>query len=289
MGNLLNKSNNEVNENTNIDTELKLNQSKEKFNDNGYVLLKNYLTEEESQKIVQFADELEKWDEEAYKWMIFFENNETIKRKTRLENFLDYHADLKQFYETKIVPLVTNIWDSDVFLFKEKLNWKYGQGKGFKAHQDQPAWTDFEPTKYVTVALFANNTTTENGCLEFATNLEQSEKYKTILENDVEGSGALTQELEDSLEWSPTETTTRDILIFDSFVPHRSHENKTDGSRRIFYFTFNESQYGDLYDAYLKKKREEFPPEIERELLDGKNWNDLKITGNKYNLANPIG
>ena len=34
---------------------------------------------------------------------------------------------------------------------------------------------------------------------------------------------------------------------------------------------------------YFKKKREEFPPDIERENKD------INILGNKYNLANPIG
>ena len=62
-----------------------------------------------------------------------------------------------------------------------------------------------------------------------------------------------------------------------------SGENKTDHSRRIFYFTFNEEKYGNLYEKYFFKKRENFPPEIERKKND-----KIKIYSNKYNLANPI-
>ena len=30
-----------------------------------------------------------------------------------------------------------------MLLFKDKMNWKYPKGDGFKAHQDHPAWNDF--------------------------------------------------------------------------------------------------------------------------------------------------
>ena len=40
----------------------------------GLLLLKNFFTEEESNKIIEFADELENYKEEKGKWMIYFEN-----------------------------------------------------------------------------------------------------------------------------------------------------------------------------------------------------------------------
>ena len=46
---------------------------KKKFNKNGFVLLKDYLTEDEGNNIVEMADDLEKWDEKRGKWMLFFE------------------------------------------------------------------------------------------------------------------------------------------------------------------------------------------------------------------------
>ena len=169
-----------------------------------------------------------------------------------------------------------------MILFKDKLNWKIGGGKGFKPHQDHPAWTDFPPDKFINVALFANNSTIENGCLEFGINEKTKQKYTELVKYNENGTGELDSEIEDSLTWYPAITSPKDILIFDSYIPHRSKENKTQNSRRIFYFTYNEIKYGDLYDKYLEKKRIEFPPDIER------TNSNIKISGNKYNLANPM-
>ena len=55
------------------------------FRENGYVIIKNYFTSEEASKIVEFADEIEKWDEAIGKWMIFFEKN---KKKSRIEHYI---------------------------------------------------------------------------------------------------------------------------------------------------------------------------------------------------------
>ena len=154
----------------------------------------------------------------------------------------------------KLKPLVEYIYGEQMYLFKDKINWKYSGGKGFKAHQDHPAWSDFEPKRFLSVALFANNTTKENGCLEFGTQKKKrkslsflgsklkrrgSKKY-LLLDTYSEDLGQLTQEIEYSYDWSHIETTPRDILLFDSYAPHRSGPNTTNQSRRIFYFTYNE-------------------------------------------------
>ena len=246
------------------------------FDKNGYVLIKDFFSEEEAKNIVRYADELETWTEQANKWMIYFEES---KRKSRIENFLEYHSETKALLDNRIRPLVEKIYGAKMNLFKEKLNWKYGNGNGFKAHQDQPAWSDFEPDRFVSVAMFANNCTSENGCLEFGIS---DKKFTEICGYNKGGLGEINKEIENELEWIPAITTPRDILLFDSYVPHRSHKNTTENPRRIFYFTFNEEKYGDLYSDYLVKKRTEFPPDIER--VKGQS---VSINGNKYNLANP--
>lgn len=247
------------------------------FESDGYVIIKNFFSTEEAENIVKYANELEEWDEKPYNWMIYFENN---KKKSRIENFIQYHENLRDLLNKKIKPIVNKTYGKNMILFKDKLNWKYSNGKGFKPHQDHPAWVDFEPDRYISVAIFANKCTEENGCLEFGIS---GSRFTSICEYNKKGLGEILPEIEDSLKWVPATSTPRDILLFDSYVPHRSHGNRTDGSRRIFYFTFNEEKFGDLYDTYLKQKRKEFPPDIERTDDDS-----VKIEGNKYNLANPM-
>ena len=247
------------------------------FNKNGYVVIKNFFSEEDASKIEEYANELEKWEEQKYKWMIFFENNEE-KIKSRLENFIYYHDDLKKFITTRVKDAVDDMYNKKMVLFKDKLNWKYGGGKAFKAHQDHPAWTDFEPDRYMTVALFANKTTIDNGCLEFG---YRNSKITSLCKYNNNGQGELDSKVEQELNWKLEETTPRDLLFFDSFVPHRSDSNKTDSSRRIFFLTYNEEKFGNLYGEYLIKKRTCFPPNIERKHV-------VNMNGNKYNLADPI-
>ena len=249
---------------------------KKEYEKDGYVLIKDFFSLEEANNIIKYADDLESWKEEKYKWMIYFENNSN--KKARIENFINYHPNLKNILNDRLLPVINKIYGDNLVLFKDKLNWKYGGGGGFKAHQDQPAWDDFSPNRFVSLALFANNSTIDNGCLQFVSECHNNGIY----DYDKEGSGEIKINEQHKLLWKHIESTPRDILIFDSFTPHRSDSNTTSNPRRIFYFTFNSESYGDLYSGYLKRKRELFPPDIERE---NKTINNK---GNKYNLANPI-
>ena len=245
---------------------------------NGYLYIKDYFSVKEADKIVKIADDLNSWKEEKGKWMIYFEKDKE-KKKARIENIVNYHPELKELVDNNITPTLEQIYKKPMNLFKDKMNWKKGFGKGFKAHQDQPAWSDFPPKRFVSVAMFGNKTTKENGCLEFS----PGQHKNGLFDYDMSSLGELTKDVEEELEWKPIETSSRDLLIFDSFVPHRSKSNKTSNDRRIFYFTYNSKEDGDYYQDYIKKKRIEFPPDIERE--DGKEY---KVKGSRYNLANPI-
>ena len=55
----------------------------------------------------------------------------------------------------------------DMFLFKDKINWKMPGGGGFEPHQDHPAWDDFKSDIFG-IANEADNSTIDKGCLQFA-------------------------------------------------------------------------------------------------------------------------
>lgn len=249
-------------------------QHSKTFWDKGFVLIKDFFTQEEADDIVRWAGELEEFPEMPQKWMIYFESGKT---KSRIENILDYHYQLNSFVDNRVTPTLNSVYGSEMNIFKDKMNWKLGHSKGFKAHQDQPAWSDFPPKRFVSVALFADNTTVENGCLEFVEGKHQDGLYG----HNIDNKGELDPEVEKKLDWKFVTTTPRDILIFDSFAPHRSGDNTTDNCRRIFYFTYNKKEEGSFYYDYIKRKRVEFPPDIER--IPG-----VDYKGGRYNLANPI-
>lgn len=242
-----------------------------KLKENGFLLLKDYFSIDESQQIIDFKQQLENLEETKGKWMIYYEKN---NQRSRIENFINYSPNIKLFIENKISPLIENICQTPMILFKDKLNWKLSQGDGFEAHQDHPAWNDFTISRFYSIALFANNSTIENGCLQVVSGKNNI--------GEINSNGCIPKEIAEQYQWEYLETTPRDLLIFDSFIPHKSDKNTTDKSRSIFYFTYNKLEEGDHYQKYITHKRQYFPPPIERDNLE------IKIENNKYNLGNPI-
>lgn len=274
---------------------------------NGYILLKNYFTEKEGNYITFYANNIEKWNDNKGRWMTYYEKKGDLKQKSRVENFINYYSPLHYFVHSQVGSLVNFIQEDKMYMFKDKINWKLPNGSGFRAHQDYPAWDDFKPHSFVTAAIFADSNTTKNGCVQFPINyynyLEKlnkndhnlednikdnklfinNEPKKRLLDSEPNDLGVLKNHIVNDLEWFDAETTPRDLLIFDSFVPHKSGDNLTDTARRNFYFTYNNSYFGDIYKDYFKRKRQEFPPDIERD--DEKNYSERNT---RYNLANPI-
>lgn len=238
---------------------------------NGYLLIKDFFSKNETETIINFKKDLEVLEECKGKWMTYFEEKDGIKKKSRIENFVNYNSNIKNFLEKKITVFLEKIIGEKMILFKDKINWKLPGGEGFKAHQDHPAWNDFNISRFYSVALFGNKSTKENGCLQIVNN-----KNKEIINND----GCISDKIAEKLKWEYLETTSSDLLIFDSYIPHKSDKNTTKESRSIFYFTYNKLSEGNHYDSYLKNKRKYFPPPIERTC-------EIEIN-TKYNLANPI-
>lgn len=243
--------------------------------DDGLVYIKDFFTIKESEQIVKFKNSLDMLKAEKGKWMIYYENDGEKEYKSRIENFINFLPEIKQFLKCKVEPFLKKLCETDIVLFKDKINWKLPGGKSFKAHQDHAAWNDFNITRFYSVALFGNNSTIENGCLEMV----RGNNNKGLFSKD----GLISNSLEESFDWTYLETTPRDLVIFDSFIPHRSACNNTNNSRNIFYFTYNKSSEGDYYKEYNQKKRIHFPPKNERD----PNINYCQLN-NKYNLGNPI-
>ena len=239
---------------------------------NGYLLIKNYFKPDEIFFIKHFKQYLQQLKEEKGKYMIYYETINNKKMRSRIEHFVPYFNNINDLLKNNIEPLLEKILEEKITLFKDKLNWKYPNGDGFKAHQDHPAWNDFPISRFYSVALFADNATKENGCLEIV-----KENNNILYNND----GCINTTIENSLHWEYLDATSADLFIFDSYITHRSSKNTTEKSRSIFYFTYNKLSEGNHYDDYVKNKRKYFPPPNER-------TNTVNIKNNKYNLGNPL-
>lgn len=248
---------------------------KEIYKRDGFIVLRDFFTESETKDILDSAQFLFNVPEKRDSYMKYYETVDGVRTLARIEKFYDFEPRIMSLVNMKIRPTLSNLEGWTMTLFKDKLNWKLPGGGAFKPHQDFEAYDDFPPKYYTTVAVFADECTIENGCLEMVRNGDK----EGVLKNT---NGCINDDIVASFNWEPVLVKPGDMVIFNALVPHRSGKNVSDSTRRVFYFTFNKLSEGIHYFEYFKKKREVMPPDIDRD--PNKKYN----TVNKYNLANPI-
>ena len=106
------------------------------------------------------------------------------------------------------------------------------------------------------------------------------EYHKKYLEMTPEK--VLSNKVIDDLQWEPLETKPGDLVLFDSYIPHRSGPNQSNKPRRAAYITYNPKSQQNCREKYYRHKRTVFPPDVER--IPGRSYADSGI----YNIGNPI-
>ncbi|EFA82004.1 hypothetical protein PPL_05239 [Heterostelium album PN500] len=257
-------------------------EQRKSFNESGFLVLKDLLTEEEKVNMVAWVKEISELPPTKGKWMQYYEDNLVTKEKQlcRTENFTPFHDGIRSIIKgEKLMGTLAQLIGQPVLLFKEKINYKQAGGGGFPAHQDAPAYVQLGQAHHITAMLAANDSTVANGCLFV---VPGSHNPAVILPQK-ESDGSITDEWCDQHQWTPVECQVGDVLIFGSYIAHRSGSNNTNSSRNAVYLTYNAECDGDKRDLYYDEKRRLFPPASDRE--EGK---DYSIGAKTYNLATPI-
>eukprot|EP01095_Lingulamoeba_sp_RSL-Kostka_P001636 TRINITY_DN1238_c2_g1_i1.p1 TRINITY_DN1238_c2_g1~~TRINITY_DN1238_c2_g1_i1.p1 ORF type:complete len:254 (+),score=73.51 TRINITY_DN1238_c2_g1_i1:82-843(+) len=243
------------------------------FNENGYVLLTDFFSEEGCIPNECLEEIIEYPESEVFH---YFEDVDNERKLCRTENFYNVNEKAKKIVDEKLIPALQELTNEEFFLFKEKINYKRSGGGAFNPHQDAPAYVSFEQFYHLTVMIAVDSMTIENGCLYVVNN---SNKLGTLPQED---DGSIKRDWCNEQEWKPIVCPAGSVLIFDSYVPHKSDINKSDNFRRAFFFTFNKKSDGDYHDDYYQKKLELFPPDYYR--VENKDYSGPNI----FNLATPI-
>jgi ectoine hydroxylase-related dioxygenase (phytanoyl-CoA dioxygenase family) len=223
-----------------------------------------------------WVEELAAWPEKPGAWMKYFEGE--ARQLCRVENFLPYHEGLAALLGREdLMAALGQLFGEPAVLFKEKVNYKLPGGQGFAAHQDAPAFTSFGQTYHITVMLGVDATTSENGCLQI---VDDHSAAETLAQAE---DGTVHPDIESELVWHDLPTEPGDVVLFDSYVPHRSEPNAASTPRRALYITYNPTSQGDRRADYYERKRRVFPPECER--IAGEPLSDESRV---FNLGNPI-
>ncbi|MFT5686385.1 MAG: putative HD phosphohydrolase [Myxococcota bacterium] len=254
-------------------------QQRRSWTDNGFVVIPGALIAEQTRRIRQWSEEIASWPETPGQWMKWFESTESDpKLLCRLENFVPYHRGFAEFLEgSMITGLISELMGEPAILYKEKINFKLAGGAGYGAHQDAPAFGTFGHRYHITMMVPIDASDADNGCLEMV----YGHHSKGLLRQNE--AGEVHPEVEATLDWRALPSAPGDLLFFDSFVPHRSQPNTSPRSRRALYITYNRVSEGDYRAAYFEQKRQNFPPECEREA-----GMDYSAAATVFNLGNPI-
>jgi hypothetical protein len=232
------------------------------FDFDGFMVCRGLLGPEEVCRVSDWSDEVESWPEVPGKYMMYFEKSllEPGRRIiNRIENFYPYHEGFRELFDDdRILGRVSELFGETAVMFKEKINFKYPGGDGFKHHQDQAAgWGKFGRL-FISALISVDDATVENGCLEIVSGQGQHRKldreWKPYGEAEIK-----------AMPFQPVPTQRGDVIFFDSFVPHGSYPNLTNSRRRVLYVTYGRLSEGDHRVQYYVEKRKNYPPDCERE------------------------
>jgi hypothetical protein len=230
------------------------------FARDGYLLVPGMLDTEAVAALDRWTDELVAMPETPGRHMVYYEDcvdGGGGRVLSRIENFCPYHEALDGLLRGPVVlGHFESLLGEQPLLFKDKINFKLPGGGGFAAHQDvQAGWDDYAEL-HLTMLIGIDRATPENGCLEIAPGRHREgmlgERWSPLVEDGATAYRSI-----------PTEPG--DVLFFDSFVPHRSHPNRTSIQRRVLYVTYNAASAGDSRGQYYADKRASFPPDCEQD------------------------
>ena len=188
----------------------------------------------------------------------------------RFEYLLGSDPQFAQYVQKRIQPVMHALHGEPFAPFKDKENEKHPGGGAFRPHQDFAAYQAFGPRYNATAMLSIDGQTRANGCVAFATNWMDVARDDGAVRAWVEGrplfhfhsggpwNGDVREDVSDRLTWIDVETNPSDLVVFDSFVPHKSAANRTDASRRAMFLTFAAAREGNWYQRYYEEKRSNY-------------------------------
>ena len=149
----------------------------------------------------------------------------------------------------RLLGLASALLGAEAQLFKDKLIAKPPGAIGYSAHQDAAYWPDLDiqPDRFVTIALFLDAATEENGAMQCLSgmNREWLTSPGVIADPDEASLGPFTTVI----------ARPGDVLAFHSLTPHRSEPNRSDGMRRSLLLTYGVDPKPDLYSYYQRHRR----------------------------------
>ncbi|KAJ5959234.1 uncharacterized protein N7479_006384 [Penicillium vulpinum] len=268
------------------------------FQEGGYLLVRGFFTSKESEQLREWAQEVHDLPcAPDVPWMPYQEVNSEGKRVLcRTENFANSHTGFDSFLRgQRATSILQQLAGEEMLLFKEKINYKLAGSGGFEPHIDANAYTHVKNIKHLTILAAVDEMNAVNGGLEV---VHGSHRVDIPLGSD----RCIASDWVKNNEWTPVDLesgmqikiTLRifiavvlirvgDILIFGSYLAHRSGANVSSKDRRAIYATYNCAAEGDLHDQYYSDRQKLWPATHIRE--SGQSYEEGRM---RYAFGSPM-
>ena len=220
------------------------------FRRDGWLVLRQAFSPTERAQVDAWMETVQTWADTGGPGLHHHEQTHDGPRIARSEDFVPHHEGLAALLCDGALPhWVGQLFGEPAVLYKEKCNYKYPGGGGFAPHQDASAYRFVD--HHISIMVPLDPATRESGCLWVAPGFAEG-----FLPTD--DRGCIEDEVAERLSWQAVEVYPGDVLLFDSYTPHKSDTNRSDHRRRALYLTYNAASAGDFRDRYYADKRREF-------------------------------
>ncbi len=239
------------------------------YKEHGYVVIKNFLKKQHINKIKKKILLKKNFFENEY---VYYENIKNKKKLRRVEKISEQLVDVKDIVRSKkIFDLLKLLTNKNKVLFKDKLNFKYPGGKGYKPHIDghfywrdksnkvKKGWSIYS-NSFTNVVIPLERTDKNNGCLFVSSkkNIKKLGKNWNRVTNKLDKfTPNIKKKYLNKFKFTPAILRAGDILFFDWYCAHKSIKNYSNKSRMIFYATYcaKNNKIRDIRKKYYYDKK----------------------------------
>ncbi|OQE23676.1 hypothetical protein PENSTE_c008G03522 [Penicillium steckii] len=249
------------------------------FEETGYLLIRSFFTPVESQLLQSWSQEIHDLPRTSdVSYMPYEEVNKEGKRVLcRTENFVNCHPGFDSYLRgERVIGVLNQLAGEEMLLFKEKINYKLSGSGGFDPHIDANAYTHVKNIKHLTLLAAVDEMNAINGGLEV---VNGSHKMAVPLGQD----RCIDPVWVESHTWTPCDLLPGDVLIFGSYLAHRSGSNTSSKDRRAIYATYNCAAEGDLHNQYYLDRQKLWPATHLRK--DGVDYEEGRV---RYAFGSPM-
>ncbi len=214
------------------------------FKENGYLVIKDILTNAGLQQMREEC--MQAWSREKEA----FDPSKTWLQNSLLVNIHHQAPTVRNYYfEGPLVDLASQIIGPNVKGATSQLTFKMrGNTKPFGWHQDN-GYGELEPYNALTTLTALDDTDRGNGCLWLIPGSHKHGQIKVHQdEAQKKGGSEIIVETDDSLA-IPMEMKEGDALIFNCWMLHKSDgNNSTDRDRRILFLRYADADAVEVYN-----------------------------------------